>query len=109
MVDPTKRPSVSTILKNPLIKSRIANYVTKNCSFIRESELNPLQNGNESERSKKLRVGSVFSPQNVPQCSFPQSPSYFPIQTPQNKNVSINAKFKENNSYQKNKDSKEVE
>jgi hypothetical protein len=103
MVDPAKRPSVSTILKNPLLKSRIANYVTKNSSFIRESELNPLPNGNESERSKKLRVGSVFSPQHIPQMSFPQSPSFFPVQTPQNKNISISSKFKENNSYQKNK------
>lgn len=32
MVDPARRPSVSTILKNPLLKSRIANYVTKSSS-----------------------------------------------------------------------------
>jgi hypothetical protein len=40
----------------------------------------------------------------MPQHSFPQSPTFFPIQTPQNKNVSFSSKFKENNSYQKNKE-----
>lgn len=35
-IDPAKRPSIHQILKNPIIKVRIANYVTKSCSFIRE-------------------------------------------------------------------------
>jgi NIMA (never in mitosis gene a)-related kinase len=39
-VDPSKRPSISTVLKNPLIKSRIANYVSKNTSMTRDTDLN---------------------------------------------------------------------